>query len=260
MSILIDAVKPQLAMGWKLLPANVYKTPMVKGWRQAATNDIGTISQWENDFHNLQLAAATGSVSNVWVIDVDVKDDRDGLAALEDMFGPIAFDEQYLIAQTPSGGFHFYFQWDSALPVTTHVNVIDGIDIRGEGGLIMLPPSSARKSDGSYGQYQWLDESAKPAPINTWARELALMALKRDTSGNDTHVAQPSIDLNSVLTGLPAGKRNSELWRYTCHLRGKGISAQTALAFMKAAASFCNPPYPEHEVVDMVRRAYELAI
>lgn len=253
-----NADQPHVLMRWKVFPASVKKTPLLKGWRAQASSDLEVIKSWHQEFPKMQIAAATGPASNMWVIDIDVKDDRDGLTALEDHFGSITFSDQQLIAGTPSGGYHLYFQWDASLPVTTHVNVLDGIDIRGDGGLIMLPPSSVLKSDNTFGQYRWRDPKASPAPITTWARELALMALKRDDSSKKLESTSKPVDLNLVLTGLPAGKRNSELWRYTCHLRGKGISAETALAFMKAVASFCNPPYPEHEAIDMVRRAYEL--
>ena len=58
------------------------KTPiMAGGFKQASTNP-DTITTWWEDWTAANVAVATGAVSGVVVLDVDVKHDKDGEAAL----------------------------------------------------------------------------------------------------------------------------------------------------------------------------------
>ena len=50
-------------------------------------------------------------------------------------------------ARTPSGGRHYYFTWDPKKPIGNSASTIGkGLDVRGEGGYIIAPPSIDRLS------------------------------------------------------------------------------------------------------------------
>ena len=59
-----------------------------------------------------------------------------------------------LVVRTPRGGFHYYFKCEK--PVGTSPAVIQGVDIKGEGGYVLIPPSRVRKDDGSVGEYTFV--------------------------------------------------------------------------------------------------------
>ena len=89
----------------------------------------------------------TGHSSGIVVIDIDVKADEavDGHESLPNWatLSPV-------IAETPSGGHHLYFQSNDKVRCTTDV-IAPGVDTRGEGGYVIAPPSS-----NAAGQYKFI--------------------------------------------------------------------------------------------------------
>ncbi len=84
---------------------------------------------------------ATGSRSGgVFVLDLDVKPGQNGieaLAELEQVYGRLP---RTLAVETPSGSRHLYFR--TAARIQSNASVIGiGIDVRGEGGYVVLPGS-----------------------------------------------------------------------------------------------------------------------
>ena len=95
-------------------------------------------------------ALLTGSRSGgTVVLDVDVKDG--GFARLEQLEAALGPLPETRTVRTPSGGLHLYFQTDVKLRSVARVNVpgvpvvktaagaIDGVDLRAEGGIVVLP-------------------------------------------------------------------------------------------------------------------------
>jgi hypothetical protein len=83
----------------------------------------------------------TGHFNGIFVVDLDVKDGKDGIYALLAL-GPVP---DTLSVKTPSGGVHLYFR----LPPDVHVpcsrgELAPGIDVRGEGGYVVGPGSPHR--------------------------------------------------------------------------------------------------------------------
>jgi hypothetical protein len=130
------------------------------------------------------VAIKIGSISDVYVLDVDVKDKEE-----EDILAGMPFwkslidkhgEPDTLKATTPSGGFHYYFSFSGTLKdgLRSGKNFVGGdvdgqvygIDGRGEGGIAFAPPSSL----GEGIKYEW---NVSPERINistapTWVIEL----------------------------------------------------------------------------------------
>jgi hypothetical protein len=104
---------------------------------KGATKDADTIRRWWGKWPQANVAIATGAISGVWVLDVD----PDGLAAwqaLRDQFGEVAT----LTARTGRGGYHYFFKLPPGLVVHNSAGKIaKGIDVRGEGGYVLVEPS-----------------------------------------------------------------------------------------------------------------------
>jgi putative DNA primase/helicase len=111
-----------------------------------ATTDEATIHGWWSQWPAANIAIATGAVSGLVVLDIDVdKGGLDSVHAWERKFGALP---ETLTSQTGSGGQHHLFQYPG-FPVKNRVRIAPGIDVRGDNGYVVAPPSN-HISGGSY--------------------------------------------------------------------------------------------------------------
>ena len=131
-----------------------------------------TRARWEKTPH-ANIGAATGSRSGIWIFDVDVDDGIDGvasLAKLEAEHGPLP---PTIEASTPRDGRHLYWRWDAEGPEIRNSagRIGPGLDVRGEGGSIVLPPSVLSDGRG----YRWARNDVSTfADAPPWLVKLAL--------------------------------------------------------------------------------------
>lgn len=136
--------------GWAVHPVNRKKMPTTEHGRDDATRDEATIQHY---FRNgAQLGVATGPESRLFVLDVDVKpekgiDGRIALAALEAQHGPLPHTPRQ---RTGSGGEQYLFRYVDGLK-NSQSKLGPGLDTRGQGGYIVVAPSSNTK-----GVYAWI--------------------------------------------------------------------------------------------------------
>lgn len=85
-------------------------------------------------------AVPTGEVSGVTAVDFDTyKDSPDLKAALEDMEGDLQDTRQH---RTLSGGVHYLF---TATDIGSKNGVVEGLDVKGNGGYVVWPPTPGYK-------------------------------------------------------------------------------------------------------------------
>jgi Bifunctional DNA primase/polymerase, N-terminal len=109
-------------------------------------------------FPDANVAIVTGVASGIFVIEADTVKGHgvDGIAsisALEDEHGPLP---ETLMAISPSGSVHRYYKHPGpGIKIKNSVSEIaPGVDIRGDGGMVIAPPSV--KPDA--GKYKWLND------------------------------------------------------------------------------------------------------
>jgi hypothetical protein len=104
----------------------------------------------------------TGKKSGVVVLDVDVDDGGlDSLAKLERAGTPAP---KMARACTGGGGIHIFFRNPRGTEIRNSAGLLGpGLDVRGEGGYVVVPPSRTR------GLYRWVDTS--PLAEATWLIE-----------------------------------------------------------------------------------------
>jgi putative DNA primase/helicase len=139
--------------GWRVLPAEVGPAfrPLIRAWSTEATTALDTIKQWWTRWPDAAVCVATGPTSGVWVLDIDIKNGALGMDSLADLEGWFGGLEPEWIVRTPSGGRHYGFAHSPEDHVFNRVGLLPGVDVRGEGGLVVMPPSS--KPEGAY---EWL--------------------------------------------------------------------------------------------------------
>ena len=111
-------------------------------WMKEATTDAGRINKWWDKYPDAAPGMMTG---DYLVIDLDDRDDKDGIAAYKAM--GLDTEDALFAVETPSGGQHLYFANPAQL-TNSQDRVAPGIDTRGIGGFVFAP--GARTIFGEY--------------------------------------------------------------------------------------------------------------
>jgi Bifunctional DNA primase/polymerase, N-terminal len=126
------------------------KRPLTQRGFKDATRDENQISEWWERHPAAMIGVPTGPDSGTFAIDVDVPKrpgEPDGRAAWSELVTAHGTPINTHSHETPSGGQHLLFRWRADRPVTNRRGGLpDGIDVRGAGGYIIVPPS--RRADG----------------------------------------------------------------------------------------------------------------
>lgn len=130
--------------GWRVVPIKPgEKRPALNAWQDAATTDPELIADWWSHWPDHGIGIATGSASHLFVLDVDVSDGKPGEDTLADLVathGPLPDTVETI---TGTGGRHLYFAWPDGQVISNDAGVRlgPGLDIRGEGGQVLAPPT-----------------------------------------------------------------------------------------------------------------------
>lgn len=153
------------ARGFRLFPCRPRsKVPLLKAWPQKATCDSAEVRNWLRKNPDVNWACATGEASGVWVLDID---GADALAAILHRFKEHNYFPETLCTRTGrENGYHLYFIYprDGRIRVGNRARIKNwhrDLDVRGEGGYVMVPPSL------------WSDDKAalegrKPLPLRPY--------------------------------------------------------------------------------------------
>jgi hypothetical protein len=115
----------------------------------AKAADRQTWQEWIKNWPNMNLAVLTGSAYGFFVVDIDPR--HGGDTNFAEFCKSHGLPPKTLEAQSGGGGRHLFFKIHGDQPIKTDVNVLGyGIDIRGDGGIIVVEPSVTQ------GAYKWL--------------------------------------------------------------------------------------------------------
>lgn len=223
----------------------VGKHPRTLNGVKDATTDEYRITEWFERFPESNIGLATGSQSGVFAVDVDPR--HGGFQSLEEyeMFrdeGPLPSTLQSI---SGGGGRHIiYSSRDSS--VGNRQNWLPGIDIRGDGGYIIVPPSK----HFSGGKYRWLNEDVQ---IVKAPSDLLQSIQNARGSGQASELGSTA----ELLKGVPHGKRDETLFRAACRWRRQLKDRSAVLTLVLEAARNCEPPFPEAEARKKVTQAFK---
>ena len=137
----------EIAEEYPVFPCDVKKRPVCQGGFKAATQDPDEIERLFSIKGAALIGVPTGDSSGLSVIDVDVRDGKQGLQWVEEnkeMLG------QTRVAETQSGGLHFYYKHASGIRNRAGIGKQSATDVRGEGGYVVFPRSTG---------YRWLNDN-----------------------------------------------------------------------------------------------------
>jgi len=119
--------------------------------RRQGSKNMTQIKAWWNEWPNSNIAVCTGKESNIVVVDIDPRNNGfNSLSFLESKFGKF----MTLSVKSGGNGQHLYFKHPKDGTVRTRVGLLPGIDIKGENGRIVAPPSR----HGSGGMYGFMND------------------------------------------------------------------------------------------------------
>lgn len=116
------------------------KEPLTEHGFKDASKDPRKINAWWRRWPNANIAIPTGAESGFWVLDVDA--DKGGFATLEEWEVEEPLPETAMV-RTGRGGIHYYFDYptDGTVIPNSAGKLGPGLDVRGEGGYVLVPPS-----------------------------------------------------------------------------------------------------------------------
>lgn len=240
MNTLDAAVRYATERGWPCFPCVPdAKRPATSNGLNDATKDPERLRIiWRP---GANLGVRTGAVSGIFALDVDVKDGaggRESLAQLQHEHGALPVT---LTNATPTGGCHLLFR-QPASALGNRVGLMPGLDVRGDGGYIVAPPSIVGGS-----AYRWIDEGEQIAEAPAWLVGLI-------TVGSESR-----LNFGAVLTGVSRGARNDQLFRYAAKLRGDGVALDDAPRLVLDMAARCSPPMDPEEALACLASAWRYA-
>jgi len=194
------------------------KHPVFDAWTTDATTDPAQIRAWwrEQPF-NVGIATGGGRL----VLDIDAA----GEEWLREQNMPLTW-----CAGTGSGGYHYWFRLPDGLRLgNTAGRLAAGVDTRGDGGMVVVPPSVS-----SRGAYRW-HVSPTEAGLEV-APEWLLSALQSERS------------VALLPERIPAGERNATLTSLAGSMRRRGASAEAILAALSVENERCQPPLERDEL------------
>ena len=239
-----DAAIEYAKKGFAVFPLKYRdKVPLTRNGCKDATTDAAQIKAWWQKYPNANIGLATGSVSqNVFVIDLDIDEDRgiDGYHSLEDWQREHGDFPETWTAITGRGGYHLYYRGNGR--IKNRAGIIDGVDIRGNGGYVVAPPSIHKNGN----RYEW-EYSPDEFEIAKADNNVEYF-LNHDDQKQGAAFTMPNI--------VAAGQRNQMLFRFACMMQAKGASDQSVFAATMAEnESSCSPPLTEQEVRIIVSSA-----
>jgi hypothetical protein len=215
------------------------KEPLTRRGHIDATTDPRKIHMWWKRWPNANIAVPTGGRSGMLVVDVD---HLAGLDALEAEYGQLPETRTH---STGSGGMHLIFAYPEDSDIRNSAGKLgEGLDVRGEGGYIIVPPSRTTRP------YEVVD--ALPlANTPPWLREI--LTEPQRTAGKVRMIRTASsvgVDSPPILQG----SRDDTLARIAGRLHdGTRDLTDLAAELLEINAQRCNPPLPDQQVLKVAR-------
>lgn len=236
---------------WSIIPIKPDKTPYVKWeeYQKRLPSDAEIVGWWER-WPKANIGLVTGKISETVVLDLD-KDD--GYKTIEDFSVNEPFPET-LQSITGGGGRHYFFK-HPGLEVRNFTKKIPGLDFRGDGGYVILPPSV--HLSGNF--YEWDKEHLDPPAIMPrWLLKLCTKQqdhiLPSNTPGR-SYV--PRVNPTEALQGVGEGQRDTEIFKYASSLRARRIAKEEAEVLVLQMAAACSPPFPQKEALAKLEQAWK---
>ena len=204
------------------------KRPVTQHGFHDATRDAAEIRLQFSSPGAAMIGVPTGQGAGFFVVDLDVKNGAQGLEWLAANEHRLPRTRRH---KTRSGGQHMLFTWPEGRTIRNSASrVAPGVDVRGNGGYIIAPPSPG---------YEIADATA-PVPAPAWLLELidppaaaSVPALRPEpaprTAGDGTRYGLTALDNEcQAILSAPDGGKHDALNRAAFSIGGLVAAAELA--------------------------------
>lgn len=262
---MLTAALGYAAQGISIFPClssgKLAKKPLTDHGFKEASCEPEQIKFWWQKYPTALIGAPTGYPMGAFVLDIDVKNGVDGyatLATLESIHGSLPDSKR---VKTASGGGHIYFKCPQTKVKNSAGKLGPGIDVRGDGGYIILPPSNIAGMT-----YQLINDTPI-AEAPEWLLILMNTAKKHKKSVQKTPAVAKEAGTSAYgkgalkrecaeISNAVEGTRNDQLNRSSFNLgqliSGGELHESYAFAALEIAANTCG--LPESESIKTITR------
>lgn len=247
-------LKPALhyqKLGFSVIPIVTGEKRAAIEWKEFQTRiaTLEEITEWSLQWPNANVGIVTGKISNLFVVDLDkYKPEYDPAIELEH-FDTLSTPT----VLSPKGGCHLYFLYEEGLTIAS--GIFPAVDIRGEGGYIIAPPSV----NGTGKPYEWLTNIDDLPLAALPASFLASIKNNKSTLYRESGIVhQPlvSTTVPNVHRCLSEGNRNSDIFTIATALARGELNFTMAREVIEILANNAIPPYDIKEAFESLKSAY----
>jgi hypothetical protein len=219
--------------------SSVGKHPLTKNGFKDATTDEKVVRMWWRKWPDANVGIVTGKESGFIALDLDPRHEGDeSIRKLEKRYGRMP---ETIESLTGGGGRHILFSHPGKrIKVMNSAGLggkYPGLDIRGDGGYIVAPPSNHLSGN----KYKW-EPSHSPIDVELARIPDFLLKLISDKKRRISTISE-------VGDIIPEGERNVILTSIAGSMRRRGLTEEEIYAALeKVNINRCRPPLPDEEV------------
>jgi hypothetical protein len=245
-------------LGWRVIPlhrptatgcscgklqcASPGKHPILDDWVNAASCDPDVVAGWWRRWPNANIGLATGDVT---VFYLDAKPEADG----RESWRALQIDDSGALRDLTGRGEHLFFSANGH-KIGNRTDLLPGVDFRGEGGMVVLPPSLHANKQ----RYAW-EVSAHPEDKDPGPVPAALLALLNGKTGDKPTGKRAGSGSFELPPRILEGARDDVLFRYASSLRAKNKTEAEILEALRVANERCEPPMDDATLVAKAKSA-----
>ena len=278
---MVNAALAYAARGWHVIPLHTThdrrctcrrgakcnspaKHPRTRHGLKDASTDAAVIRRWWKQWPTANIGILTGEVSGLVVLDIDPRHGGDaGLDQLEAVLGPLPETVEQI---TGGGGRHLLFRHPGQrVKNNQDGKLAPGLDVRGDGGYIVAPPSL----HASGKRYSWeLSHNPENTPLALLPEKLLHLLTENRRQQKATPDAEAlragglgESEIREELSRrerdegpIPEGQRNSTLASLAGSMRRRRMSGDAIrAALLEENRRRCVPPLDDSEVARIAR-------
>lgn len=239
------------------------KHPRTWNGSKDATTDENKIFDWWEKYPDANIGLLTGEESGFFVLDIDVRTDKDvpynGEETLQIMQEDYKFylEEEYtplpatLTAISGSGSRHLYFKYNFDLIIKNSASMIGlGLDIKSDSGYIVAPPSNHISGN----KYEWFGVNTPIEEAPDWLMYEIQKAMQCKVEKSVSVPRSPVQTKNNEQ--IPVGERNDYLMRQVRGLVITFSKEEVLRRAMQINAEKFTEPLSEKQVISTVNWAW----
>ncbi len=261
---------PQKPFGWARNRQSDTDIPQEK--IIPATDDVKIIEKWPEivaaGYNGAKVVGYGVMGINCVIFDLDNKNGKFGSEEFKKFKKRYNLPEPELVVKSRSGGYHLYYAKPEKLKSLAIKSVVNlsvggqqypGLDVRGDGGMVVGPLAEGPETTWEQGQYMIIKgtPASELSEIDVAVVTALSKASMKMENTSTMEVQKDSMDELDILKRgeipprLSNGNRNNGFYLYLNALKNKGFSVETARKYVQELIKVTEEPESLHKSVDI---------